>query len=117
MPSFISEQLVNVLLGDIMPVNPLDTYERYDAEVIESFKSLQDLVLSKGALSQKSKLLIAMAIDADHGALQGATALGRRAIELGATKEEIVEALRVAYYVGGNRALFTSALVLQNLFK
>jgi DNA-binding transcriptional ArsR family regulator len=31
--------------------------------------------------------------------------------------EEIVEALRVAYYVGGNRALFTSAMVLQNLFK
>jgi alkylhydroperoxidase/carboxymuconolactone decarboxylase family protein YurZ len=38
-------------------------------------------------------------------------------MKLGATKDEIVEALRVAYYVGGNRALFTSAQVLQNLFK
>jgi alkylhydroperoxidase/carboxymuconolactone decarboxylase family protein YurZ len=58
-----------------------------------------------------------MAIDAENGALQGAIALGKRAINLGATKEEIVETLRVAYYVGGNRALFTSALVMQNLFK
>jgi alkylhydroperoxidase/carboxymuconolactone decarboxylase family protein YurZ len=58
-----------------------------------------------------------MAIDAEHGVLQSATALGRRAIRLGAAKEEIVEALRVAYCVGGNRALFTSALVLRSLFK
>jgi alkylhydroperoxidase/carboxymuconolactone decarboxylase family protein YurZ len=36
---------------------------------------------------------------------------------MGATKEEIVEALRVAYQIGGNRALFTSAQVLQALFR
>ena len=45
-----------------------------------------------------------MSIDVEHGVLQGAMALARRAIVLGATKEEIVEALRVAYNVGGNRA-------------
>ena len=44
-------------------------------------------------------------------------AIGRRAIKKGATKEEIVEALRVAYSIGGNEALFKSALVLQALFK
>jgi alkylhydroperoxidase/carboxymuconolactone decarboxylase family protein YurZ len=58
-----------------------------------------------------------MAIDVEHGALQGAMALGRRALKLGATEEEIIETLRVSYFVGGNRALFTSAQVLQNLFK
>jgi alkylhydroperoxidase/carboxymuconolactone decarboxylase family protein YurZ len=58
-----------------------------------------------------------MAIDVKHGALQGATALGRRALKLGATKEEIIEIVRVSYYVGCNRALFTSAQVLRNLFK
>ena len=100
-----------------MSGNPLDIYREFDPKVIESFQNLQDLAFSEGALSQKFKLLIAIAIDVEHGALQGATALGRRTIKLGATKEEIVEALRVAYYVGGNRALFTSVLVLQNLFK
>lgn len=100
-----------------MSRTPLDTYREFDPEVIKSFENLQDLALSQGQLTQKIKLLIAMAIDSENGALQGAIALGKRAINLGATKEEIVEALRVAYYVGGNRALFTSALVLQTLFK
>jgi len=100
-----------------MSGNPLDIYRKFDPEVIKSFENLQELALSEGKLSQKVKLLIAMAIDTENGALQGAIALGKRAINLGATKEEIVETLRVAYYVGGNRALFTSALVMQNLFK
>lgn len=99
-----------------MSTNPLDIYKEFDPKVIESFDRLQDLVFREGALAQKSKVLIAMAIDVEHGALQGATALGRRALKLGATKEEIIET-RVSYYVGGNRALFTSARVLQNLFK
>jgi alkylhydroperoxidase/carboxymuconolactone decarboxylase family protein YurZ len=100
-----------------MSANPLDIYREVDPKLIESWKKLQDLTFSDGALSSKFKLLIAMAIDAEHGAIQGATALGHRAIKLGATKEEIIEALRVAYHVGGNRALFTSALVIQSLFK
>jgi len=100
-----------------MSANPLDIYKEFDPKVIEYFNMLQDIALCEGALPQKSKVLIAMAIDVEQSALQGATALGRRALKLGATKEEIIETLRVAYYVGGNRALFTSAQVLQNLFK
>jgi alkylhydroperoxidase/carboxymuconolactone decarboxylase family protein YurZ len=103
--------------GDDVSGNPLDAYREFDPKVIGCFENLQELVFSEGALSQKFKVLIAMAIDAEHGAVQGATALGNRAIKLGATKDEIVEAARVAYYVGGNRALFTSATVLQDLFK
>jgi len=43
-------------------------------------------------------------------------ALAQEAIELGATKEEIIEALRVAYYIGGAGALCTSAYALQTIF-
>jgi alkylhydroperoxidase/carboxymuconolactone decarboxylase family protein YurZ len=100
-----------------MSTNPLEIYKEFDPKVIESFNRLQDLVFCEGVLSLKSKVLIALAIDVEHGALQGAMALGRRALKLGATKEEIIETLRVSYYVGGNRALFTSAQVLQSLFK
>lgn len=100
-----------------MSANPLDIYREFDPKVIESYNSLQDLVFSKGALPQKFKVLKAMAIDVERGALQGATALGRRALKLEASKDEIIKTLRVSYYVGGNRALFTSAQVLQNLFK
>ena len=100
-----------------MSGNPLEVYRKFDPKVIECYESVQASAFADGALSQKVKTLIAAAIDAEHGAVQGATALCQRAVKLGASKEEIVEALRVAYYVGGNRALFTSAIVLQNLFK
>ena len=100
-----------------MSGNPLDSYKKFDPELIKVFENLQDLAFSEGKLSQKLKFLIAMAIDVDHGALQGAIALGKRAIAAGATKEEIIEALRVAYHIGGTGALYTSAMTLQNLFK
>ena len=100
-----------------MSGNPLDSYKKIDPELIKVFENLQDLAFSEGELPQKLKFLIAMAIDVDHGALQGAIALGKRAIAAGATKEEIIEALRVAYHIGGTGALYTSAMTLQNLFK
>jgi alkylhydroperoxidase/carboxymuconolactone decarboxylase family protein YurZ len=96
---------------------PLDIFKEYDPKVLENWKNIQDLTFAEGALSTKTKLLMAMAIDAGHGALHGAIAIGKRALKAGATKEEIVEALRVAYSIGGNEALFTSGLALQALFK
>jgi alkylhydroperoxidase/carboxymuconolactone decarboxylase family protein YurZ len=80
--------------------NPLDAYKEFDPKLIEQYEKLQGLTYSEGALSVKFKLLIALAIDEEQGALQ-----------------EIFEALRIAYQIGGNRALFTSAQVLQALFK
>ena len=100
-----------------MSANPLDIYKKFDPKVIECFENIQRSAFSEGALPQKVKTLIAMAIDVEHGSVQGATSLGQRALKLGATRDEIVETLRVAYFVGGNRALFTSAMVLQSLFK
>ncbi len=78
---------------------------------------MQNLTYSKDALEPKFKLLIALVIDAEHGAVQGAIALGYRAIDLGASTISSFETLRVAYQICGNRALFTSAQVLYTLFK
>jgi len=100
-----------------MSSNPLEGYKEFDPKLIEHYEKLSGFTYSEGALSGKFKLLIAMAIDVEHGAMQGAIAIGHRAIKMGATKEEIIEALRIAYQIGGNRALFTSAQVLQVLFK
>ena len=100
-----------------MSGNPLDIFKEFDPKALECWSNLQGLTYAEGALSTKTKLLMAMAIDAETGAAQGAIVLGQRALKMGATKEEIVEALRVANSIGGNRALFTSAIVLQSLFK
>ncbi len=57
-----------------------------------------------------------MALDADHGATDGVKALARGAIQAGATKEEVIEALRVAYWLGGAGTLYTTAPALKELF-
>ena len=75
-----------------MSSNPLDGCKEFDPKLIEQYEKLQGLTYSEWALSVKFKLLIALAIDMEHGALQGAIAIG-------------------------HIALFTSAQVLQALFK
>lgn len=100
-----------------MSKNPIDAYKEFDPEIVKSYEKLQGLTFSQGKLSQKFKVLIAMAIDAENGATQGAIVLGQRALNLGATKQEIIETLRIAYLIGGTKALFTNATVLQTLFK
>ncbi len=100
-----------------MSGSPLKFFEEFDPKILKNWQDVQELTFADGALSSKTKLLMAMAIDAGNGAMQGAIAIGSRAIKKGASKEEIVESLRVAYSIGGNEALFTSALVLQALFK
>jgi alkylhydroperoxidase/carboxymuconolactone decarboxylase family protein YurZ len=100
-----------------MSGNPLEIFKEFDPKIFQSWKRMQELTFAEGALSAKTKVLMAMAIDAGNGAFQGAITIGKRATEMGATKDEILEALRVAYSIGGNEALFTSALVLQALYK
>ena len=99
-----------------MSSNPLDAYKKFDPKIVEQYESLAGLAFAEGALSVKFKLLIALAIDVENGALEGAIVLGKRAQKMGATKEEIIETLRIAYQIGGNLALFTSAKLLKTLF-
>jgi alkylhydroperoxidase/carboxymuconolactone decarboxylase family protein YurZ len=72
---------------------------------------------SSGRAKPKTKLIVAVAIDVKLVSVEGATALGRRALKAGATKEEIVEAMKVAYNIGGNSSLFTLAAVLKALLR
>jgi alkylhydroperoxidase/carboxymuconolactone decarboxylase family protein YurZ len=74
------------------------------------------LVYSDGALPRKFKLLIALAFDASHGAVGGVKGLALRAMEAGATKEEITEALRVAYLLGGVGSVYIASQALKEVF-
>jgi alkylhydroperoxidase/carboxymuconolactone decarboxylase family protein YurZ len=99
-----------------MSGNPLEVYREFDPKIIEQYENLSKLAYGEGALSAKFKLLIAMAIDVENGSLEGAIILGKRAQKAGATKEEIIETLRIAYQIGGTRAVFTSAQLIRALF-
>ncbi|UCE17002.1 MAG: carboxymuconolactone decarboxylase family protein [Candidatus Bathyarchaeota archaeon] len=114
---FISVGILTGLeVNNISEGDPLKILRDVDPEFLKVFTDTENLAFSEGALTAKTKTLVAMAIDATHGSVQGVVALAQEAIEIGATKEEIIEALRVAYYIGGAGAIYTAAYALQTIF-
>lgn len=99
-----------------MAEHPLKTMERLDPKLLQLVQDTQQLALSDGALPKKFKILIALALDAAHGAVDGVNALARQALQAGATKEEIAEALRVAQYTSGVGSVYTASRALKELF-
>jgi alkylhydroperoxidase/carboxymuconolactone decarboxylase family protein YurZ len=88
---------------------PLKVIEDADPELLRLVEETGRFALGEGALPRKIKLLIAMALDAAHGAVGGVAALGREAKQAGATNAEITDALRVAQYVCGVGSVYTAA--------
>jgi alkylhydroperoxidase/carboxymuconolactone decarboxylase family protein YurZ len=99
-----------------MAEHPLKIFEKLDPELLELVAETRDFALADGALPKKLKLLIAMALDASNGATEGVKALAQAAIQAGATKEEITEALRVVQYVCGAGSVYTAAHALAALY-
>jgi alkylhydroperoxidase/carboxymuconolactone decarboxylase family protein YurZ len=97
--------------------HPLKVYEELDPKLLNLVNNTRDLALADGALPRKVKLLIAMVLDAVHGASEGVQALAREAIEAGASREEISEALRVAQYICGVGCVYTAARALTEVLK
>ncbi len=100
-----------------MNANPLATMQKLDSQLFDHLQTTNHLIFDDGALSRKLKLLIAMAFDAAYGAESGVRSLAERAIEAGASKEEIAEALRVAYHLSGVGTLYTASRGLEEVFK
>ena len=92
-----------------MSEHPIKIYENLDPELLKHVENSSEFVFADGALSRKFKLLIGMAFDASYGTVQGVKSLAQQAIEAGATKEEITEALRVAHYLSGVGCIYIAA--------
>jgi alkylhydroperoxidase/carboxymuconolactone decarboxylase family protein YurZ len=99
-----------------MAENPLNTINRIDPVFMEHIRETNELVYSDGALPKKIKYLMAMAFDAAHGAIGGVRHLAQQAVEAGATKGEIAEALRLAYHFSGIGAVYIGSQGLDGLF-
>ncbi len=100
-----------------MPEHPLKPIENLDPKLLSIVNSTRDFALADGALPRKFKLLLAMVLDAVHGASDGVQSLAREAIQAGATKEEIGEALRVAQFVCGVGCVYTAARGLKEVLQ
>jgi len=99
-----------------MAEHPLKIFEKVDPELLKLVQNTSALAIADGVLPRKFKLLIAMALDASHGAAEGVRALAEQAMKAGATKEEIAEAIRVAQYISGVGSVYTAARAFKDLF-
>ena len=96
--------------------NPLDVIRDADAELFEQMSNTRGLAFQEGALSQKHKILIALAIDVVEHSEGGVHSLALQALQAGATRAEIMETLRVAYLICGIGCIYTAASGLQGVF-
>jgi len=60
-----------------MSGDPLKVFERLDPELLKLVGNTRELALADGALPKKVKLLMAMALDASHGTVEGVRALSQ----------------------------------------
>ncbi len=80
-------------------------YATRDEELYKVVAGVSEAAFAGDALDHKTKLLIALALDAVLGAEEGVASLARQLRELGTTDQEINETIRVAYYVAGMNTL------------
>jgi alkylhydroperoxidase/carboxymuconolactone decarboxylase family protein YurZ len=99
-----------------MPEHPLKIFEKIDPELLKHVGDANAFALADGALPRKIKFLIAMALDASYGAVEGVKALAEQAVKAGATKEEVVETIRVTQFVSGVGSVYVAAHALKELF-
>ena len=99
-----------------MAENPLAILEKIDPQLLKLVRDTNAFALADGALPRKIKFLIALALDAAHGTVEGTKALVEQAMKAGATKEEIVETIRVVQYISGVGSVYVAARAFKELF-
>jgi len=99
-----------------MAEHPLKVFEKIDPELLALVRNTNTFALADGALPRKFKFLIAMALDASHGAVRGVRSLAEQAMKAGATKEEIAETMRVVQYISGVGGVYTAADAFNEIF-
>lgn len=99
-----------------MPENPLKIIENLDPALFKNVNNTRALALNDGALPAKTKILMALALDASHGTVDGVRSLAQAAVHAGATKEEIMETVRVAQFINGVGCVYVAARALDGMF-
>lgn len=99
-----------------MPVNPLQVFQKLDPELLKAIENNRILALKDGVLPKKFKILIEMAMIADHGAVDGVRSLAKQAMEAGASKDEIAEVLRIVLFISGTSSVYAAGKALADLY-
>jgi alkylhydroperoxidase/carboxymuconolactone decarboxylase family protein YurZ len=99
-----------------MAENPMETIKNLDERLLEIVTDTKTLAFEDGDLSKKMKYLIALAVDLSQGATEGVKSIAKQAMKNGASKGEIIETLRVAYFISGVGCVYTAARALKDIF-
>ena len=96
----------------------LRTMAEVDVDFLEAYERIYELTaVRKGKLPAKFREMIVVAAVAIGGYLPGLKDHVRRAIELGATKEELVEVFQSAYFHTGALTLVHGMVALIDVLK
>lgn len=87
--------------------------EAVDPAFHQEITRIFDLAMAPGELDVKTKILIALALDALIGSSEGVASLAKVARGMGITDAQMSEALRIAYMVAGNGVLSSAFPALQ----
>ena len=99
-----------------MAVNPLEIIQNSDEGLFKAVGNTRKMAMEEeGEISKKNKLLIALAIDTVTHAENGIRSLATQALDAGATKNEIMETLRIANYICGVGCVYTAANALKDI--
>lgn len=79
--------------------------EKSDPVFYEEITKIFDLAMAPGELDPKTKVLIAMSLDALNSAGEGVKTLANIARNMGVSDAQISEALRIVYLVAGNKVI------------
>ena len=91
----------------------MEELNKHDPEFFELVNAVRSKARETGALDQKTKTLITLALGAAGSHPEGVKARAAEAKALGATKEEIVETIRLAFLVSGIPGLVAGLAAFQ----
>jgi len=87
--------------------------QSHSPELDEQNRADREYLAGNGALSSRERYLLAMVLDAIADRPRGVDTYGRRAVEEGATKAQILEALTILRMFAGRPALVMGAEALR----
>jgi alkylhydroperoxidase/carboxymuconolactone decarboxylase family protein YurZ len=95
--------------------NPLQVIKNEDPELVNLLDNSHELAFAESGIPLKYKFLIAMSLDAANGAVEGMKVLAMQAMQAGATKEEVMQAVRITHYIFGVGSVYTAARALNDI--
>ncbi len=83
----------------------IQEFSKVDRETLKAFGSLNETVLKPGALEQKIKMLMCVAVGIATRCEYCISARVAQAVQAGATREELIETASVGLMMGGSLAM------------